>query len=90
LVSDTISLDYTVTDINLDKGLARLTCEIKEDVAWKVDTEKVKQALAGKNEIKVRQYLASCDEIESAKVIFWPFWVKKIPVNEKKIKITLD
>lgn len=90
LIPDTIKIEYTIADINLEKGTAKLTCEVEEDVAWSVDAEEVKRALAGKNEVEVRQYLTSRSEIESAKVVFWPFWVKKIPSKEKKIKITID
>ena len=89
LIPDTIELNYIITDINLEKGTVKLTCEVRENVAWKIDAEEIRRELAGKNEIKVRQYLASRPEIERAKVIFWPFWVKKIPSNEKKIKITI-
>ncbi len=90
IMSDTININYTITDINLDKGTARLICEVTEDIAWKVDSEEIKQELAGKNEIEVRQLLSARPEIENAKIIFWPFWVKKIPSNEKKIKVTID
>lgn len=90
IVPDTIEIDYTITAINLEKGIAKLVCGVKENIARKIDIEEIKQALAGKKEIEVRQYLTSRSEIESAKVIFWPFWVKKIPSNENKIKITID
>lgn len=89
IMPDTIEINYTITDINIEKGIARLTCEVKENIAWEIDTEEIKKVLAGKNEIEVRQYLASCSEIESAKVVFWPFWVKKIPSKESKIKVTI-
>ena len=90
LIPDTIELSYVVANINLEEGTIRLTCEVKEGLAWKVDIKKIRQALAGKKEVEVRRYLSSRDEIESAKIIFWPFWVKKIPANENKIKITLE
>jgi len=89
LIPDSIELEYTTTDINLEKGTAGLTCQIKEDVAWKIDIEKIKQELKGKSEANIRQYLISQPEIDSAKIIFWPFWVKKMPSKESKIKITI-
>lgn len=90
LVPDTIEFSYTIADINLEKGTAKLACDVEENVAWNINLEEIKRALAGKNEIEVRQYFASRVEIESVKVIFWPFWVKNIPSKEDKIKITLD
>ena len=90
VLPDTIEISYTIVDMNLEKGTAKLACEVKENIAWEVDIKKIKQELAGKNEIEVRQYFTSRTEIESAKIVFWPFWVKKIPSEEKKIKITVD
>lgn len=90
LLPDTVEINYAVSSINIEKGIARLTCNVKESVAWKIDIEKIRQDLAGKSEVDVRQYLTSRPEIESAKVVFWPFWVKKIPSNKSKIKITID
>jgi len=90
LIPDTIKINYNLADINLEKGIATLNCEIKEDVAWKISVDETRHELAGKKETEVRQYLASQPEIESAKVIFWPFWVKKIPSNEEKIKVIVE
>lgn len=90
LIKESIKINYAVTDVNLDKGTARLSCEVKENLAWRVDVEQIRRELAGKDEAGVRQYLASRSEIESAKVIFWPFWVNQIPSKESKIKITID
>ncbi len=90
LIPDTIKINYIVKDVNLDKGTARISCEVSEDLASKIDVEELRRTLAGKNEVEVRQYFTSRSEIESAKVIFWPFWVKKIPEKENKIKITID
>ncbi len=90
LIPDTIKINYIVKDVNLDKGTARISCEVSEDLASKIHVEELRRTLAGTNEVEVRQYFTSRSEIESAKVIFWPFWVKKIPEKENKIKITID
>jgi hypothetical protein len=90
IVPNSIEINYTLTDINLNKGIAKLACDVKEIIASKIDTEEVKKSLIGKNETEVRQYLSSRTDIESAKVIFWPFWVKKVPTKEGKVKVTID
>ncbi len=90
IIKDSIEINYKLNDINLSEGRARLVCEVKEDIAWKIDIDKIKQELSGKKEIDVREYLSSQPEIKSAKVIFWPFWVKKIPSDEEKIEVRLD
>lgn len=90
LIPDTMEINYSVTDINLEKGTAKLSCDVKERLVSRVDIEEIRRGLLGKSEVEVRQYLSSRLEIESAKLIFWPFWVKKIPSKESKIKITIE
>lgn len=90
LLSSSIKIDYGETEIDLARGKATFSCKIEADAAWKINEQVIKDKLAGKDEIEVRKYLSSLSEIEGAKVIFWPFWVKRIPRNENKIKITIE
>jgi len=90
LLPSTITIDYKNPEIDFDNGKIGFTCESEVKVAWNLDKEVFKNDLAGKNEIEVRKYLSNLSEIESAKVIFWPFWVKRVPVNKNKIKIIID
>jgi len=89
-LSDTQKIEWGEPVIDWDKGEASFSLEIEENLAWKIDTEKLKEDLVGKKEIDVRKYLANQPEIEKTKVTFWPFWVNKIPKQEKKIKITVE
>jgi len=90
LLPSTIKLDYTNLQADLTQGKLTFTCQIEGEAAWRVDENKVKDELAGKKEVEVRKYLSGLSEIESAKVIFWPFWVSKIPNNKNKIKILTE
>jgi len=87
LLPETIEIEYAITNSDLEKGIMKLDCKVKENLAWKVNVEGIKKDLKGKSEINVRQYLSSRPEIKSARVIFWPFWVKKIPSDKEKIEI---
>lgn len=90
LIPSTIQVNYKNTEIDLAQGKASFNCQVEADAAWRIDKEKLKNDLAGKDEIEVRKYLSALSEIEGAKVVFWPFWVKKIPKDKDKIKITID
>lgn len=90
LLPSTIKVDYKETEIDLAQGKVDFSAQIEAEAAWRLDKEKIKEDLAGKDEIEVRKYLSSLSEIESAKVVFWPFWVKRIPNNKDKIKIVID
>ena len=89
LISSSIKVNYKNTKVDSARGKANFTGLVEARTAFKLSEEKIKNDLAGKNEIEVRRYLSSLAEIESAKVIFWPFWVKSIPQNKNKIKITI-
>ena len=41
-------------------------------------------------EVQIKDYLGSIQNIDSAKVILSPFWVKKIPRNKSDIELILS
>jgi len=90
LIPATIKIDYGKSKIDTTKSKATFSCRVEAEAGWNIDESKLKNDLAGKNEIDVRQYLSSLAEIDVAKVVFWPFWVKKIPSNKNKIKIIIE
>lgn len=90
LVPSSIEVNYSEVKTDLVQGKAVFTCQVKSEVAWNLDKETLRENLIGRNEIEVRKYLSSLAEIESAKVMFWPFWVKKIPQSKAKIKIIIE
>ncbi len=89
-LSDTQKIKWQEPTINWEKGEVSFSLEIEEDLAFKIDTDKLKSNLVGKEEVEVRKYLTSQPEIEKAKVTFWPFWANEIPKQEKKIKIIVE
>lgn len=90
LLPSTIKIDYKDTKIDLAQGKTTFSCQIEANVAWKINEDEIQNNLVGKNEVDVRKYLSSLTEIETARVVFWPFWVKKIPNNKGKIKIIIQ
>ena len=89
-LSETQQISWGESVIDWVKGEVSLPLKIEEGVAWQIDIPALKENLAGQSEVEVRKYLADQEEIERAKVSFWPFWVKKIPNQEKKIKIIIE
>jgi len=90
LIPSSLKIDYKNVKTDSAQGKTNFTAQIEGKAAWNIDENKLKKDLAGKDEVEVRRYLSSLVEIETAKVIFWPFWVKKIPTNKNKIKITIN
>lgn len=87
LLLSTVKIDYIVSVFKPSDGLVDLLCKVAADAVWNFDEQKIKSNLAGKNEEEVKRYLSSLPEIELAKVIFWPFWVNKVPSNKNRIKV---
>lgn len=89
-LSETQQINWSEPMIDWAKGEASFSLDIEEEVVWQIDVQTIKGDLIGQSEVEVRKYLASQPEIERAKVTFWPFWVKRMPTQEKKIKVIID
>lgn len=83
-------LTYEVLNFDSDNGKLILRIHVKKIVAWKLNEEKIKRSIKGKNSEEVKKYLQNDPNVKEVNVLFWPFWVKKVPQIEKKIKISLD
>jgi len=83
------SLDYNlkVKDFDLEKGRANLRVEISVKFYDKIDVEKLKNSLFGKNLEEVRTFLEREDNIQKIKIKTFPFWITNIPQNPKKLEI---
>ena len=90
LIPSTIKIDYKSLKIDSNRSNLYLSCQVEVDVAWRLNQDEIKKNLSGKNEIEVIKYLSSLMEVDTARVIFWPFWVNKIPNNKNKIKIIIE
>lgn len=89
-LAETQQIQWDKPVIDWDKTEVSLPLHIQEDMAWQIDSQTLKKDLAGLTEIEVRKYLAKRPEIEKAKVTFWPFWVKRVPLQVSKIKIVIE
>jgi len=89
-LSESQQIDYGEIVIDWTEGEVTFNLHIEEEVAWQIDVASLKKDLAGQSEVEVRKYLVNQSEIEKAKVTFWPFWVKRIPLQEKKIEIEIN
>jgi len=83
------SLDYTlkVKDFDSEKGIANLTVEISVKFYDKIDIERLKNSLFGKDIEEVRTFLEGEENIQKIKIKKFPFWITKIPQNPKKLEI---
>jgi len=83
-------ISYGQTEFYLSKGRMILLINIKQEVVWKIEPAKFKKQLAGKNKQEVEYLLTRQAGINLTKVNLWPFWVKKVPNSESRIKIRVE
>ena len=56
----------------------------------KIDESRVATDILGLKDEAIKRYFASISEIESVRVILSPFWVKSLPSDKNKMKLTLE
>lgn len=78
-------LEPTATDEN---GSIILPVKISRSVVAKIDVDKVKRDIYGKNEEDVRAYFANIKEFKSVNVTF--SWTKNVPSSNDKININIE
>jgi hypothetical protein len=85
-------LIITYTDIIFDgaNNTLTFTVNIKGNGYAKIDTDKIKSELSGKNEKQIKDYLKAVPGVESARVVLSPFWVKRIPKDTERIKLYIN
>lgn len=89
-LSKTQQIEIVKPVVDWKEGKASFYLRVKEDVIFAIDEADLKKELLGKNEVEVRKILTSHPEIKNAKVSFRPFWVKRVPRQEKKVKIVIS
>ena len=85
------SRSYEIGKVNKDEnGKISIPVFVSQNSITKIDIDKIKNEIAGKNELELRKYFVNINGIKSTDVGFWPFWVKSIPSSLDKINITID
>ena len=89
LVPEKLELSYKNEAINTASNTLEVVVIIGGQGYAKIDRESITTNLMGKNEAQIKDYLGSIKDVDSAKVILSPFWVKKVPKNKSDIDISL-
>lgn len=74
-------------NVSLKEGLGILVARYEGRIVYQVDREGLLDKVKGKNVEEIKEILLSRPEIESAKIKFYPFWVKKAPKFAGKISL---
>ena len=84
----------TLSDLNpqssADGQTLTYDAQVNGRAAIKIDQDKILKDVLGMSEDSIRAYFKNAKEVESARVVLSPFWVKNIPKDPQKVKIILD
>ena len=89
VVTDKLQLSYKSINFKDAENLLEFTVAISGNAYAKIDTGKIKQEMAGKDENEIKSYLRGVAGVESARVLLSPFWVKSIPNKPEKTLINI-
>ncbi len=89
VLKNTISLDYGNVQLDTAKKILSFRLGVRGDAATKINQEKLLNGLLGLPQSKIKDYLLDIPEVESARVILSPFWVRTIPKDKNSIQIKI-
>lgn len=91
MLADSFKTDYSSKASDIDKGKITLNLTFSAGVYQNIDKNSLMLKVANKNESQIEETIKNNlgDQISSAKVNLWPFWVTKSPKSQKAIKIEL-
>jgi hypothetical protein len=90
ILTNQLAIDYQDVKPDFSKGQISFRTVVRGKIISKIDLAGLKNSMAGKNEAEVKAYFGQHPEITKARVTFWPFWVKSVPTNSDKIKISQE
>jgi len=85
------SRNYEIKEIIKDEnGNITIPVYVTQNLIAKIDVDKIKEEIAGKDESELNNYFNNMREIKSATIEFWPDWVKSAPSSYDKIDIKFE
>ncbi|MDD5547533.1 MAG: hypothetical protein PHN74_01340 [Candidatus Pacebacteria bacterium] len=91
--------EYEIKESSLEYGLVRgdfaagrmsFPVDFKSVLRKKIDVEQLREKIVGQSQAKLKEAILSLPGLENMTINLWPVWVSKVPLNEKKIDITID
>jgi len=89
VIPEKLQLNYRSVNFRDTDNILEFTVDITGIAYAKIDIDKIKNELVGKDEEEIKSYFRGVEGIESVKIKLSPFWVKRIPDKPDKILIDL-
>jgi len=82
-------LNYLLSESDPGKKFIKFEAKTDLNLAGGVDMENFKKGALGKNAAELESLIKSYPLIQKADINFWPFFVTRVPMNEKRVKIEI-
>ena len=91
-VISTQEIQYKVLQSDIEKGIAEISFEGKEKVAWRIDMSEIKKEVSGLEGVNFGDYIKEKmkGKVKNGYLELWPFWVNKVPEREDRIFIEIQ
>ena len=89
VVPEKLTLGYDNITFNEVSNTLTFTVNIKGNGYAKIDADKIKTDLSGKNETEIKDYFKGIAGVE-VRVILNPFWVKRIPTDKERTTLQIN
>ena len=90
VLPESLKMNYLPENIDFGLGKITLSLEMTAKIFSDIDEVSLKKGLAGKSLTETKIFLKNQPQITRVGIKLWPFWVKKIPEDLRKIEIKLN
>ena len=80
---------YSEVSADFEKSKISFKAKVGEKLVWKINDSILKRLIAGRNETEIRTILNDREEVLSARILFWPFWVDAVPDNPDRVNVSV-
>ncbi len=87
IIPGSLKVSYKDGIISINKKYMDFIVNASVDILWKIDKERLKEELAGKDRFNIQKLLHANSAVKSGVVNITPFWSNKAPNNVKFITI---
>jgi len=87
---ESLKISYSPESVNIKEEKITLNLDISAKIFTDIDEISLKKALVGKSLKETQTLLEEFPKIIKAQVKVFPFWIKKVPSVQEKIKIKLN
>jgi len=81
------SVNYILSDFDKEQKTLKFSAKADANALSGIDIENFKKGILGKTDEEAQNYAKNFPAIQKTNISFWPFFVSRIPMNEKRVMV---